>query len=555
MLRHLSIKNYALIDNLEIEFDKGLSIITGETGAGKSILLGAIGLILGQRAELQVIKDAFEKCVIEGTFDIAAHKLQHFFKEHDIDYSEQTILRREIKINGSSRAFINDTPVNLNLLKELGSYLIDVHSQHQNLLLTEGKFQLELIDAYAKNTDLLKDYLIDYNHLKACKNKLYDLQTNEKQANSKKDFLLYQYEELEKGNLKEGELQQMEDELNLLENAEEIKRALLNSKDTLIGGEINGISLLKLVKQNLGVAAKINRNAEELLNRLESVIIEITDITNDIEKLEEKIFHDPERINNLNHRVSFINGLLQKHQLKSDTELIRLMSDFEAELQNINSLDAEIEKLNNEICALNAQLEQKSIIIRERRASVTEKMQMEAEAILTKLGMSQARLKIEITPLSELVSTGKDKVSFLFSANKGGNFNELSKVVSGGEMSRLMLAVKSILARLKTLPAIIFDEIDTGISGEIAGKLGTVLEDTAKDMQVIAITHLPQIACKGISHYEVYKYIKGNKTNSNIRRLNNEERVTEIAKMLSGEKPSAVALQNAKELLKMNPSF
>jgi DNA repair protein RecN (Recombination protein N) len=551
MLRHLSIKNYALIDNLEIEFDKGLSIITGETGAGKSILLGAIGLILGQRAELQVIKDACEKCVIEGTFEIGAYRLKDFFKENDLDYSEQTILRREIKLNGSSRAFINDTPVNLNLLKDLGFRLIDVHSQHQNLLLTEGKFQLELIDAYAKNTDLLKEYYIEFSKLKSLYNQLHDLETKEKSTKAKRDFLLFQFDELEKGNLQEGELEKIEQDLNLLENAEEIKLALSASRNSLAEDELNIIAMLKSVKQQLGIAAKISTDSQDLFNRIESTIIELSDINNEVAGLEEKIMHDPQRINELNQRVNFLNGLLQKHQLKTDSELIQLMNQLEQELLIIDSLDTSIQKIKEQINTLSQELEIKARLISNKRIAVTEKLQNETEQILSRLGMTQAKLKIEISPLTELNASGKDKITYLFAANKGGSFNELSKVASGGEMSRLMLAVKSILARVKTLPAIIFDEIDTGVSGEVAGKLGSVLEDTAVNMQVIAITHLPQIACKGISHYEVYKYIQGNKTNSNIRLLSKDERINEIAKMLSGDKPSAIALENAKELLKI----
>ncbi|HET6244072.1 MAG: DNA repair protein RecN [Bacteroidetes bacterium] len=552
MLRHLSIKNYALIDNLEIEFDKGLSIITGETGAGKSILLGAIGLILGQRAESQVIKDAFEKCMIEGTFEIGAYKLKGFFKENDLDYADQTILRREIKLNGSSRAFINDTPVNLNLLKDLGYRLIDIHSQHQNLLLTEGKFQLELIDAYAKNNDLIKDYHVDYLNLKEVQNQFQELQDKEKSIKARRDYILFQYEELEKGNLQVGEIDRIEQELNILENAEEIKSALISAKNSLSEAEINSISLLKSAKHQLSIATKINPDSEELFKRIESTIIELSDINIEIENQEEKIVYDPQRINELNNRLNFLNGLMQKHQLKMDTELIELMKELEKELLVIDSLDTSIEKLNQKIVELSSAMEIKAKLIGQRRIAVTGKLQQETENILARLGMVQARLKIEISSLSEFTATGKDKVTYLFSANKGGSFNELSKVASGGEMSRLMLAVKSILARIKTLPAIIFDEIDTGVSGEIAGKLGNVLEETASSMQVITITHLPQIACKGINHYEVYKYIQGNKTNSNIRLLNKEERITEIAKMLSGEKPSAIALENARELLKIN---
>jgi DNA repair protein RecN (Recombination protein N) len=549
MLVHLSIKNYALIDNLEIDFKDGLSIITGETGAGKSILLGALGLILGQRAEMQVIKDAEEKCVIEGIFNIDSLFLNDFFKANDIDYAVQAILRREIKINGTSRAFINDTPVSLNVLKELGTFLLDIHSQHQNLLLTEGRFQLEVLDAVSANKKLLEKYkdvfLLRQSRLK----QLHSLQEREKESKLKQDFLQFQFDELSNANIKAGELLQTEEQLKTLENAEEIKLSLNAAKNQLTDNELNIVTFLKQVKQQLSVAVKYNQECEDLLQRIESSIIELSDVSNEIEIIEEKVIHDPERIALLNERVNLINGLLQKHFVKTDEELFEIINDIEKQLLEVSTLESDIQSLENEILVLDKEIFLIANEIGANRRGNKEILEKETEKILMQLGMPQAKLNISIEELADYTISGKDKVTFLFSANKGGALNEISKVASGGEISRLMLSIKSIISKYKTLPAIIFDEIDTGVSGEVAAKLGVVLNELGKNMQVIVITHLPQIAGKGQQHYEVYKYSEGNKTKSNIKLLSQEERVFEIAKMLSGEKPSAIALENAKELL------
>ncbi|MBA3900727.1 MAG: DNA repair protein RecN [Bacteroidetes bacterium] len=549
MLRHLSIKNYALIDSLEIDLQGGLSIITGETGAGKSILLGALGLILGQRAEMQVIKDAGEKCVIEGIFDTEGLNLDAFFQSNDVDFAPQIILRREIKVSGSSRAFINDTPVSLNQLKELGAMLLDIHSQHQNLLLSEGKYQLEVLDTFAGNEELLKKYIAQFKHWKNQLAKLHELEQKEKESKLRQDYLQFQFDELSNGNIKEGELQVIEEQLKTLENAEEIKHSLLEAKINVSDGEFNALSLLKLAKQQLSAVVKYNPESEDLFKRIESCIIEISDIHSEIESLEETIIYDPQKISELNQRVDFLNHLLQKHYLKSDSELLVLFQRIEEELMAIGTLETEIENLKKQALENESALEAIAKKIGEKRRNAAVNFQTEVELILQQLGMSQAKIQVEILPLTVLSSEGKEKVGFLFSANKGTSLNEISKVASGGEISRLMLAVKSILAKIRTLPAIIFDEIDTGVSGEVASKLGNVLKGLGQNMQVIVITHLPQIAGKGKQHYEVFKTLDGNKARTGIKLLNNEERVIELAKMLSGENPSQVALENAKELL------
>jgi DNA repair protein RecN (Recombination protein N) len=549
MLRQLTIKNYALIENLEIEFSGGLSVITGETGAGKSILLGALGLILGQRAEMQVIKNAEEKCVIEGTFEIENYKLQEFFTQNDIDYAHTATLRREIRINGTSRAFINDTPVNLNVLKELASQLIDIHSQHQNLLLSEGSYQTEVIDVFAGNNELLSSYKTKYKKLKELEKELVLLNSQEKEARAKEDYFNFQFNELSEAALKPGELESAEKELKKLENAEEIKKSFLLSSEILGGAEINIINQLKLVKQQLNNASRFSSDAEELLKRLESCLVELNDLNNELDRAGDKIIHEPDKIEVLNSRIDIINHLLQKHRVVNEEELMSLQQQFEKKIIELGSLENEINKIASAIKSLQEKLKVEAEKISSNRKKLAPKLSTALEEILVNLGMPEAKLKIEVNVFNELTNNGIDKINFIFSANKGGAFNDVSKVASGGEMSRIMLAIKKIISRLKSLPVIVFDEIDTGVSGSVAAKLGTILSEMGNDMQVIAITHLPQIASKGASHFEVYKSTDKTKTISNIRLLNQNERILEIAKMLSGEVPSQAAIENAKELL------
>jgi DNA repair protein RecN (Recombination protein N) len=549
MLTGLYIKNYALIDHLEMDFSSGLSIITGETGAGKSILLGALGLILGQRVETQVMKDAEEKCVVEATFQIEGLSLEDFFKLNDIDYAPQTIIRREIKTSGSSRAFVNDTPVTLNVLKELGALLLDIHSQHHNLLLTEGKFQMEVLDAFSGNRNLLQEYALLFKQRAEIIKQRALLLEKEKNTKARQDYLQFQFDEISKLDIKSGELTQAEEQLKNLENSEEIKKALSTAENVLSEGEVNAVALMKSAVQQLTLAARFNKAAEELLNRLQSSVIEVADISAELAALNEEVGHDPEKIQLLSERVNILHHLLQKHSLKTDEELLELLAKIEEELSEGENLEQEIFALTQKEEALHKQLEELSIKLSKKRKDFAPKLKTEIENILLQLGLPHSKVEIEVNLITELTLSGKDKVNFLFSANKGASPNEISKVASGGEISRLMLAVKSILAKHKTLPAIIFDEIDTGVSGEIAGKLGNVLKALGENMQVIVITHLPQIAGKGQTHYSVFKTTEADKTRSGIKLLTTEERVLEIAKMLSGETPSAIALENARELM------
>ena len=549
MLHHLSINNYALINHLEIDFSEGLSIITGETGAGKSILLGAMGLVLGQRADMTVMSDKTKKCVIEGTFFIKKYSLKNFFSQNDIDYSDETIIRREINPNGNSRAFINDTPVSLAVLKELSSQLLDIHSQHQNLLLTNLNFQLNVLDSFSNNDKYLNEYQATYFNYKNLFSDYNELLEKERKAKTEQDFIQFQFDEIEKTNISDGELIKLENELKTLENSEEIKLCLNNAIHSIGNGEQAITEQIKNVRQQLFGAAKFNSQIKECAKRVDSIGIEMNDILNDLEKLEEHITHEPHRISELSERINRINHLLQKHRLTTDTELLELKNKFEKQLLSITSLENEIQKKNQELSKTKQILEEQSSELNKRRTKSAPKLETEIVKLLNQLGMPQARINIDIKPLSELTETGKDKINFLFSANKGGAFNELSKVASGGEISRLMLSIKSILAHLKSLPTVIFDEIDSGVSGEVAYKLGTILEKMSANMQVVAITHLPQIACKGKNHFEVFKSTEKNITLSNIKLLNNKERIEHIAKMLSGDKLSDAAIKNAKVLL------
>ena len=552
MLGHLSIQNYALIENVEIDFTKGLSIITGETGAGKSILLGALGLIAGQRADYEVIKKTADKCVVEGVFDIKNYHLHWFFEKNQLDFADQTILRREIKNNGLSRAFINDTPVNLTVLKELATYLIDIHSQHQNLLLSDTAFQLQVLDAFVGNADLLVSFKTKYKTFKTLKLEIAQLIEAEKTARAQQDFIQFQYDELANAELTVGELDLIERELATLENAEEIKIALRQANAAMSGDETNILQSLKSIKTQLMAVSKYNNDIQLQLERIESSYLELSDINNELEHLEEQIIYEPERINQLSQRLNTLNHLMQKHHVKTDEDLMHIRDKFEEQLTGFASIEVDIAEKEKALSKLMLDLDAVSAKLNAKRLSGIEKLQKEIMNVLSLLGMPQAQVKINMAELSDFSDNGKDKITFLFSGNKGGEFNEMAKVASGGEMSRIMLSIKSIMCGLKSLPTIIFDEIDTGVSGEIAYKLGTIMEEMGKNMQVFTITHLPQIACRGKEHFEVYKYIQENTTKSNIRLLNTQERISEIAKMLSGDKLTEAALLNAKNLLMLD---
>ena len=553
MLKHLSVQNYALIDKLEVEFSEGLSIITGETGAGKSILLGALGLISGNRADTQALQDKTKKCIIEATFAIKGDTLKDFFKTNELDHEATTAIRREINPEGKSRAFINDTPVTLTQLKELGDLLIDIHSQHQTLTLNGSEFQLSVVDAFAKHPELLEEYKTNYKNYKSLEKQLNELTERESQAKKDLDYFQFQFNELEDAGLKKGEQTEIEQELETLNNAEEIKSALSKAAHSLNGGEQNLLSSLNEIKSVLAAFAKFKHEINELSTRINSSYIELKDISNELENLEQDIVYDPKRIEFLTQKVDAIYRLQQKHQVKTIEELIAIKEELSNKLLDFNSLEAEIEKVKKELSTLHTSLNTLAKKIAANRKKIIPKIEKEIASLLSSLSMPNAQLKIEHTETETFSINGTDKVNFLFSANKGSDFKELNKVASGGELSRLMLSIKSLIAQLTSLPTIIFDEIDTGVSGDIADKVGSIMNLMAKAMQVITITHLPQIASKGKSHLFVYKEDKNNKTYSNIKKLSAEERVQEIAKMLSTGNPTSAAISNAKELLKTSP--
>ena len=552
MLQHLVISNYALIDNLEIDFKDGLTIITGETGAGKSILLGALGLIVGDRSDIQALQDKSKKCVVEGIFKISDYSLRDFFKQNNLDYEAITTVRREINPEGKSRAFINDTPVTLTQLKEFGTRLIDIHSQHETLSLNDHPFQLSVVDAYAQHSDLLKEYGINFKVYKDLQSRLNELTEKENQSRKEIDYYQFQFNELEDAELKSIDQQSMEQELKTLNNAEEIKGNISKAFYSLNGGEENLLGSLKEIKLLITGFSKYNSAINELDERLNSSLIELKDIAHELEKLEQEILYDPQRIEELTNKLDSLYRLQQKHQVKTVEELLAIKDLLSNKLLDISSLETQISKLKSEIDKVNKKLSLIATKFSENRSNSMPKIEKEIKALLSSLSIPDSNFKIEHSISENLNDDGMDKIKFLFSANKGNDLKELNKVVSGGELSRLMLSLKYLIAELTALPTIIFDEIDTGVSGNVADKVGNIMNKMAFSMQVITITHLPQIAGKGSAHLFVYKEVKNGKTYTSIKRLNKEERVQEIAKMLSTENPTTAAIKNARELLKVN---
>ena len=551
MLSRLLIKNYALIDNLDITFDKGLNIITGETGAGKSILMGALALVLGNRAEGKQFFNDDKKCVIEGYFSISAYDLKSFFEENELEYEDETIIRREISVDGKSRAFVNDSPVNLTVLKSLGERLIDIHSQHATLQINTEEFQLFVLDAIAANDELLQSFRNELQKLRFLDKKLKTLKEESRTANAELDYNQFLFDELEKLNVREGEVKELEEEQSQLENAEEIKRALLASNYVLADGEQNALALLKESIQQIQQASRYFADAEDLANRLNSAYIEIKDVSSEIESQESSISLDEKRLDEVNTRVSDIYLLLKKHRMDSETELIQLRHDLEEKLQIALNHDEILDKLVSEKRVQEDVVLKIGQQIHQKRSLAKPQVEQAVQETLAHVGMSNAKLDIQLSALAleKVSSKGLDAVQFLFSANKGQALQPIHKVASGGELSRVMLAIKSLVAKNLALPTIIFDEIDTGISGEVALRVGEVMQDLAQHMQVLAITHLPQIASKGSSHFKVYKEDKEDKTRSNIVLMNTNERVIEIAQMLSGANPGEAALAHARNLL------
>lgn len=549
MLCRLSVSNYALIRNLDIEFEKPFSVITGETGAGKSIILGALSLILGSRADNLTFADNTKKCSIEGTFDISKCELDSFFEENNLDYDSICIIRREITPQGKSRAFINDTPVNLIQIRELTSRLIDVHSQHQTLLLRENSFQLSVVDAVADNKRLLQLYKETYKKYNDLVKQLEEAKSLNQKAKAELDYLLFMVDEFRKANLVSGEQDTLEEELDVQSHAEEIKTKLYHAAELLHNDDENILAKLREVSNLLVSASMHYGDLSTLVDRLDSSLVELKDIAEVISDTVEKVTFNPERMEEINARLSVIYKLQQKHNARDVNELLSMAEQFEHRIDGIESLDQKVEFLESEVKKCSAQLNEQANVISERRKKASPGIQKAILETIGLLGIKDGSFIIDWQPLEEPGREGKDGVKFLFSANRGSQPDDISKIASGGELSRLMLAVKSLISTNNLLPTIVFDEIDTGISGDIAGKVGTILRRISEHMQVITITHLPQIAALSQEHFKVHKLSDKNSTWSTIIKLNREEQIDELALMISGNHKSQGAREAALELL------
>ena len=549
MLQHLSIKNYALIDSLQVDFTEGLSIITGETGAGKSILLGGLALVLGKRADLSSLKEKDKKCVVEAIFQIKEYQLNSFFVKNDLDFEEETIIRREILPSGKSRAFINDTPINLSVLTELSKSLIDVHSQHETLLLADTNFQFKIIDTLAGNKKYLESYTRGLQIFKNLKSELNQILEKQNAFKQQYDYNLHLFEELEKANLSEDEQEILEQELEKLNNVEAIKLNLSEALALLNLEELGLLDKMNQIKSNLSKIASYSDSYEKLFKRLESVKIELDDIAFELEKENEQVDFNPSEIEKMNDRLQLIYGLQKKHSVKSISELLKIQEELDEKIQQVTNADALIANKQKELDRVAEQLDDLADKIHDKRKKAIPKFTKELEQKLQHLEMPNVKLQVQLLKKDAFLRNGKNEIQFLISVNKGSDFISIKKGPSGGEMSRIMLAVKTILSKYGKLPTIIFDEIDTGVSGEVSNKIAQIMQEMAENMQVISITHLPQIAAKGSQHYKVYKQeIKG-KTQTNIKQLNTEERIREIAEMLGGKQISESALEHAKVLL------
>jgi DNA repair protein RecN (Recombination protein N) len=549
MITSLSIKNYALIEKLAIDFSKGFSIITGETGAGKSIILGALGLVLGKRADFTSLKNKEEKCIIEAHFEISKYNLLSFFEAKDLDYEEETIIRREILPSGKSRAFINDSPVNLQELQELSLYLIDIHSQHQTQELSEEKVQFEIIDAIAYNQESILEYQDLLKSYKSDKSKLNSLLKKQAESSKEQQYNTFLLDELVLAQLKSGEQEMLEADFEKLNNVEIIKESI--DKSLVIANEeqIGVMHNLKEIKTSLQKIASFSPEYHVLLERIKSLTIEFDDISEELNRCSEKLVNDPEQLELINQKLQLIYNLQKKHQVSSVDELIQIQTNLENSVLELGNLEEEITTLTDSLQQKTTTLDVLSDVIHKKRVASIPVLSQKLTTILETLGMPNVRFKMDINVTSTYLENGKDELQFLFSANKGTDFGLLKKVASGGEMSRIMLAVKAILAQYSKLPTLIFDEIDTGVSGEIANRMGEIMKEMSQKMQIFAITHLPQIASKGTAHFKVSKSTIGEDTQSELKLLSVEARVIEIAQMLSGNVITDSALNHAKALL------
>ena len=551
MIQKLFIRNYALIDSLEIDLRPGFTVLTGETGAGKSIIMGALSLILGQRADTKAVKDLTQKTVIEGTFDISSYAMRPFFEENDLDYDDSglCVLRRELTPAGKSRAFVNDTPVSLSLLKELGEQLIDIHSQHQNLLLGDNRFQLRMIDVWADDDALLTQYRTEYKRYRELGDALLRLRRESEEKRKEEDYLRFQYEQLCDAHLQPGEQSALEEEQEMLTHAEEIKTALYSVSCSL--GDDEG-GLLSKMKESLSTLRSLQRiypAVEPLGERLDSAYIELKDILSEVDDRQESVSVDPARLQQVEERLDLLYGLQQKHRLANLEELLALQDDLKERLDEIDHSDEQLALLQEQLSAreesLRALADRLSAVRHEASGRFTEKLMERARP----LGMPHLRFEVEWLPKEGFDADGTESVRYLFSANKNRPLESVADIASGGEISRLMLTIKSLAADATALPTIIFDEIDTGVSGEIADKMGEIMAGMARYMQVIAITHLPQVASRGKTHYRIYKDEDGETTQTRIELLDDNRRVQEVARMLSGSQLTDAAMKNACELL------
>lgn len=553
MLRSLYIQNYALIEKLDIDFGSGFSVITGETGAGKSIILGAIGLLLGQRADVKSIRQGAAKCVIEARFEIAGYGMRPFFEENELEYEDECILRREVYASGKSRAFINDTPASLVQMKELGEQLIDVHSQHQNLLLNKEGFQLNVLDILAHDEEELNNYQSLHREWKQVQQDLEDLIILAEQNKADEDYIRFQLEQLEEAHLAEGEQEELEQEAEMLSHAEEIKAGLYRVEQSFASDEGGLLSYLKDSLNTLNNLQRVYQPAKELAERMESAYIELKDISQEVSSQGESIEFNPTRLDEVNDRLNMIYSLQQKHRVQTLEELIALTEEYRGKLSDITSYDERIAELTERKEEQYKQVKQQAEVLTKARAAAAREVEKQLAARLVPLGMPNVRFQVEMGLKKEPGLQGEDTVSFLFSANKNGVLQNISSVASGGEIARVMLSIKAMIAGAVKLPTIVFDEIDTGVSGEIADRMADMMQEMGEqNRQVISITHLPQIAARGGAHYKVYKKDSDTETNSHIRRLTDEERVEEIAHMLSGATLTEAALSNAKALLTRN---
>lgn len=552
MIKSLSIQNYAIIESLEINFSKGLTIITGETGAGKSILLGALGLIMGQRADTKSLYDLEQKCSVEALFDISAYQLKSFFKENDLDYDQELVIRREITPSGKSRAFVNDTPTNLKVLQQLSAALIDLHQQFDTLDIHEVSFQLRMLDSLADNNKLLDDYQERFQEYQKNKRRLEQLRAQDEQAAKESEFLQFQFNELSEAGLVDGEQEALESELDTLNNAEDIKKTLSGAFQHLSESEHSVLGQLEQMNLGINQVKDFHPKLKEAQSRFQGLIFEMEELAKEFEEIAETTEYDPERIQEINVRLDVVYRMQTKHQVATIKELLEIQKELDQQLQGFSDVSQQILTLESRLEEDKEALRAMADKLREKRQLVIPGFEKKILALLREMSMEHAQLRIELSGREEFSPTGLDEVQYLFAANKGGRLQLIKDVASGGEVSRLTLATKSLVASSIPLPTLIFDEIDTGISGDVALRMGSILRKLSNDHQVVSITHSPQIASKADVHYFVYKQIKDERTLTNVRELNKDERVRSIAVMLSQNPPSEAAMDNARELIQQS---